>query len=373
MGCCKIDVCEFYLFFERRGILETQKLNATDILSASEVILNGELLGLPTETVYGLAANGLDENAVANIFKVKGRPADNPLILHILKEPTWLQRYCKNIPDTAWRLIDQFWPGPLTLILERKGIVPDIVTAGLDTVGVRCPNHPVALAVMEASNLPLAAPSGNLSGKPSPTSSEVMFADMEGKIPAIIDGGNCLVGVESTILQLAEKPKLLRAGGISVEEIEAVLGEKIEIDPTLFGINVAKNLIESKEAPMPTDDLKPLAPGMKYRHYAPEAPVTVILGKESANWISQQAKEGDGVICFQEYLHLFPKCVTQSIGKETDFTTQAQRVFAALRFFDSTEVPRIWSQCPDENKLGLAVSNRLQKAAGFRVIRIEEA
>lgn len=345
----------------RRLILETRILNNHEISVACNSILEGKLVGLPTETVYGLAANGLDEKAVSEIFRVKGRPADNPLILHILGEKEWVERYCKNIPDCVWGLIEAFWPGPLTLILECKGIVPDIVTAGLITVGVRCPNHPVALKLIEGTGLPLAAPSGNLSGKPSPTTSEAMFADMKGKIPYILEGGPCGVGVESTILQVGEKVTLLRIGGISLEEIQSVLGINVEIDPVLL----------AKDKKM-EENITPTAPGMKYRHYAPEAPVTVVIGKNSANWIAEQVTSEDGVICFQEYSHLFPQCEVQSLGKEDDFTEQAQKVFSVLRYFDETKVKRIWSQCPQESDLGFAVSHRLQKAAGFQVIRLED-
>lgn len=335
--------------------MNTRQLSADQIKEAAHVLQSGQVLGLPTETVYGLAANGLSPDAVSHIFTAKGRPSDNPLILHIAK-PSWIERYCVRVPDSAWKLANHFFPAPLTLILERNESIPDIVTAGLPTVGIRCPDHPVARAVIELCDFPVAAPSGNTSGKPSPTTLREMLDDMDGKIPAIIEGGGCLVGVESTILDVREKPRLLRAGGISVETLEEVLGEKIEIDPALYG-NTAE---------------KPLAPGMKYRHYAPNAPVTVVVGRKSGDYIAQNALSGDGVICFDEYEALFPHCLTKTLGNESDFSSHSQRIFSALRFFDATSVSRIWAQCPKEEGLGLAVSNRLRKAAGFHVIHLQE-
>lgn len=335
--------------------MNTQQLLEHQITEAAKILQSGQVLGLPTETVYGLAANGLRSEAVSRIFQVKGRPSDNPLILHIAN-PSWIERYCINVPDSAWKLANHFFPAPLTLILERNENIPDIVTAGLSTVGIRCPNHLVARAVIELCDFPVAAPSGNTSGKPSPTTLKEMLDDMDGKIPAIIEGGSCFVGVESTILDVREKPRLLRAGGVSVEALEAVLGEKIEIDPTLYG-NTSQ---------------KPLAPGMKYRHYAPDAPVTVVVGCESGDYIAKNALSGDGVICFDEYESLFSHCLTKTLGKELDFSSHSQKIFSALRFFDATSVPRIWAQCPKEEGLGLAVSNRLRKAAGFHVIHLQE-
>lgn len=185
----------------------------------------GGLLGIPTETVYGLGANGLDPEAVANIFAAKGRPQDNPLILHI-PSSAWLERYCRNIPDAAYALADRFWPGPLTMILERGDMVPDVVTAGLDTVGMRCPAHPVCRAILTAADLPVAAPSGNTSGRPSPTTAQHMLEDMDGKIDGIVDGGPCTVGVESTIIDLTVMPpRLLRPGGVTLEDLRETLGE----------------------------------------------------------------------------------------------------------------------------------------------------
>lgn len=340
--------------------METKLLQKEQISEVATLLQQGELIGLPTETVYGLAADGTNTQAVAKIFQSKGRPSDNPLILH-LGDASWISRYCKNIPPITWVCTKHFWPGPLTLILDCQDNIPEIVTAGLPSVGVRCPSHPLALATLLASNLPLAAPSGNLSGKPSPTTAKAMLEDMNGKIPAILEGGTCSVGVESTILDIRNKPTLLRIGGVSLEALQSVIEEEIFIDPSLINPTMGQD-----------DTQKPLAPGMKYRHYAPEAPMTVVEGKNSHQWILQQAKTGDGVICFEEYLSLFPHCQTQSLGKEHSFPSQAQAVFSALRYFDQTNVPHIWSQCPIEKDLGQAVAQRLKKAAAFHVIHREE-
>jgi len=335
--------------------LNTRLFTPEDIPAAAEILRRGGLLGLPTETVYGLGANGLDPAAVAAIFAAKGRPQDNPLILHI-PGPEWLERYCRDIPPQAYRLAERFWPGPLTLILKRRPCVPDVVTAGLDTVGMRCPAHPVARAILAAAGVPVAAPSGNTSGRPSPTCAAHMLEDMDGKIDAIVDGGPCSVGVESTILDLTlTPPRLLRPGGISLEQLEAALGE-VAVDPA-----VRRSMAPGE---------RPRAPGMKYRHYAPQAPVTVVRGEPAvtAAYIRKQAEQGAGVICFAEYAGDYPGCRVESLGPAADKAEQARRVFDALRSFDGTPVAHIWAQCPDEGELGLAICNRLNKAAGFHIV-----
>lgn len=332
--------------------MNTLILSSQDIHIASTLLQQGELVGIPTETVYGLGANALNPDAVAKIFTAKGRPQDNPLILHIA-DPSWLTRYCEEIPPTAWQLAEAFWPGPLTMILPSKAIVPDIVRSGLDTVGVRCPNHPLALELIRSCDFPIAAPSGNVSGKPSPTSVSAMAEDMDTKISAILDGGDSLVGVESTIVSVGDNVVLLRSGGIGVEEIQDILHKTVEI-------------------PSSHQSQKPVAPGMKYHHYAPQAPVTVVRGQNAPQWIAKEITQEDGVICFEEYASLFTFSYVKIIGKESDFQEQAQQVFQALRYFDSTPVKRIFAQCPMEEGLGRAVANRLQKAAGFRIVDIEE-
>lgn len=339
--------------------MKTQHLTEQDIDTAAAILRDGGLVGIPTETVYGLGASGLNSDAVRRIFQAKGRPQDNPLILHIPDE-TWLERYCRNIPPAAYTLAEKFWPGPLTMILRRRENVPNAVTAGLDTVGVRCPDHPVTLAIIRAAGVPVAAPSGNLSGRPSPTCAAHMAEDMDGRIDAIVDGGACGVGVESTIVDLTTPiPRLLRPGGLPLESLREALGE-VAVDKAVT-------------APLAAGE-KPRAPGMKYRHYAPKAPVTVVTGeaRRAAGYIRRHLGEHTGVICFEEYRDQFPGCVVRSMGSCRDPGEQARRVFDALRFFDSTGVEAIFAQCPGEGGLGLAVANRLKKAAGFQVVSLGE-
>ena len=330
-----------------------------EICAAAKILRDGGLVGIPTETVYGLGANGLNENAVRAIFEAKGRPQDNPLILHIAGAD-WLERFCCDIPTAAYALAEHFWPGPLTMILKRREIVPNVTTGGLDTVGMRCPDHAVTLAIIEASGVPVAAPSGNISGRPSPTCARHMIEDMDGRINGIVDGGACGVGVESTIIDLTvTPPRLLRPGGLPLEALEAVLGE-IAVDKAVL-------------APLAAGE-KPRAPGMKYRHYAPKAPVTVVTGESGATaaYIKARAGEKTGVICFDEYRGLFSRCVVNAIGPVADKAEQARRIFDALRAFDETDVDAIYAQCPGDEGLGLAIANRLKKAAGFQVVELKE-
>ena len=327
------------------------------IADAAAILRRGGLLGIPTETVYGLGADALNEDAVRRIFEAKGRPQDNPLIIHV-PSADWLARYCRDVPPAAYRLAERFWPGPLTMILPRRDIVPLRTTGGLETVGVRCPDHPVTLAIIEAAGVPVAAPSGNTSGRPSPTTARHMMDDMLGKIDGIVDGGPCAVGVESTIIDLTvQPPRLLRPGGLSLEALEQVLGE-VAVDDA-----VRRKMGEGE---------RPRAPGMKYRHYAPRAAVTVVTGPacRSAAYIQTHLPEGAGVICFDEYAPLFAGHIVHRFGAADDKLAQAQHVFDALRTFDDTDVPEIYAQCPDESGLGLAVSNRLKKAAGFHTVDV---
>ncbi len=327
------------------------------ISEAAEILRRGGLLGIPTETVYGLGADGLNADAVARIFEAKGRPQDNPLILHV-PSASWLERFCRDVPTVAYTLAEQFWPGPLTMILPRRENVPLRTTGGLETVGVRCPNHPLTLAIIEAAGVPVAAPSGNTSGRPSPTTAAHMLEDMDGKIDGIVDGGPCAVGVESTIIDLTvTPPRLLRPGGLPLEELRTVLGE-VAVDKA-----VTEKLGEGE---------RPRAPGMKYRHYAPKAPVTVVTGDpaRSAAWISAHLGERDGVICFDEFAPQFAGHIVHKLGAAADRLAQARHVFDALRAFDASDVSHIYAQCPDDAGLGLAVGNRLKKAAGFHVVNV---
>ena len=337
--------------------METKRLTPADAAAAARVISSGGLLGIPTETVYGLGANGLDEAAVGAIFAAKGRPQDNPLILHV-PDDGWLERYCGDIPAVAYALADQFWPGPLTMILRRKPLVPDAVTAGLDTVGMRCPDCAVTREIIALAGVPVAAPSGNASGRPSPTTAAAMLEDMDGKIDAIVDAGPCQVGVESTIVDLTvTPPRLLRPGGVTLEELEDALGE-VAVDEAV------RRLMAPGE--------QPKAPGMKYRHYAPQAPVPVAKGDpdETAGYIVARMGDKSGVICFDEYAGYFRGHLVEAIGPAADQAQQARRIFDALRAFDRADVNDIWAQSPTDTGLGLAVTNRLNKAAGFHIIEL---
>ena len=325
------------------------------VRDAAAILRRGGLLGIPTETVYGLGADALNEDAVSRIFLAKGRPQDNPLIIHV-PDASWLERYCRDVPPAAYRLAERFWTGPLTMILPRRDIVPLQTTGGLETVGVRCPNHPVTLAIIEAAGVPIAAPSGNTSGRPSPTTAAHMIEDMDGRIDGIVDGGPCTVGVESTIIDLTvTPPRLLRPGGLPLESLRQVLGE-VAVDKAVTGLLAAGE--------------RPRAPGMKYRHYAPHAPVTVVTGEpeRSARRIQGLLSDTAGVICFDEYAPLFPGHIIHKLGPAADKSAQARHVFDALRTFDGTDVTEIFAQCPDDGGLGLAVANRLKKAAGFHLI-----
>lgn len=325
------------------------------VRDAAAILRRGGLLGIPTETVYGLGADALNEDAVSRIFLAKGRPQDNPLIIHV-PDASWLGSYCRDVPPAAYQLAERFWPGPLTMILPRRDIVPLQTTGGLETVGVRCPNHPVTLAIIEAAGVPIAAPSGNTSGRPSPTTAAHMIEDMDGRIDGIVDGGPCTVGVESTIIDLTvTPPRLLRPGGLPLESLRQVLGE-VAVDKAVTGLLAAGE--------------RPRAPGMKYRHYAPHAPVTVVTGEpeRSARRIQGLLSDTAGVICFNEYAPLFPGHIIHKLGPAADKSAQARHVFDALRTFDGTDVTEIFAQCPDDGGLGLAVANRLKKAAGFHLI-----
>ena len=341
--------------------MNTKLLTQNELDQAAAILREGGLVGIPTETVYGLGANGLNEQAVKNIFAAKGRPQDNPLILHI-PDVSWLERYCKDIPLTAYQLAEAYWPGPMTMILYHKELVPDAVTAGLDTVGMRCPAHKLCRDIIAAAGVPVAAPSGNTSGRPSPTTAQHMLEDMDGKIEAIVDGGPCAVGVESTFIDLTcNPPRLLRPGVITLEQLRDVLGE-VDVDPAVT------RLLGAGE--------KPKAPGMKYRHYAPKAPVTVVTGdpRKSAEYIAAHAQSEDGIICFDEFLPLFTGRSSarpvMDLGPAGDKEEQARHIFDALRSFDHTSVPAIWAQCPDTSGIGLAIANRLNKAAGFHIIEV---
>ncbi len=338
-------------------ILLNPVIDPSAIDRAAGLLRAGEVVGMPTETVYGLGANALDPAAVAKIFDAKGRPQDNPLIVHIADAEA-LERICDDVPEPAKRLAAAFWPGPLTMVLPRAREIPASVTAGLPTVGVRLPAHPVARELIRRAGVPIAAPSANLSGRPSTTTAAHVLADMDGRIAAVLEGGPCEVGVESTIVSFAgETPRLLRPGGVSLEQLREILG-KVDIDRAL------REQIG--------DDARVSAPGMKYRHYAPKANVTVVCGtpEDTAAYISKHLTNETGVLCFTEFAYLFEMHEMRTMGAADDPLTQARRIFDALRAFDETDVQEIYTQCPSDEGIGLAVANRLKKAAGFKVVNV---
>ena len=327
-------------------------LDERGIRIAARFILEGKLVAFPTETVYGLGADALNENAVRRIFEAKGRPADNPLIVHIAEFDD-LKKLAREIPGEAKLLAERFWPGPLTMVLPKREEVPYVTTGGLDTVAVRMPAHPIALALIKAST-PIAAPSANISGKPSPTLAEHVIDDFYGRIECIIDGGETKIGVESTVIDLSsERPTLLRPGGLPLEEIEKVIGE-VEIHPAVRGklVDVARS------------------PGMKYRHYSPSAQVIVVEGKREnvrrkiAELVEEYRSKGlrVGVMATEKYeadefFHL---------GKTEEEV--ARNLFRALRELDKRGVDVIIAEGIEERGLGFAVMNRLRKAAGYRIV-----
>ena len=341
--------------------METLLLSAADPATAptaAHILRMGQLVAIPTETVYGLGANGLDEEAVARIFEAKGRPQDNPLILHI-SDASQMELFCRDIPASAYKLAEAFWPGPLTMVLPARDIVPRRTTGGLDTVAVRCPDHWVTREIIRLSGVPVAAPSANISGKPSTTTAQHVLHDHDGKIAAVVDGGPCRVGVESTIVDLTEaRPRLLRPGGITPEQLKAVLGDLV-VDKAVT-------------AQIDKDEVVK-APGMKYRHYAPAEPVVIVSGsrEKAAAYIRRHFVPGDRVLCFQEELPLYEGCAPLAYGREADVNTLSAGLFAALRELDDPSIHQVYARCPEGGGVAYAVQNRLKKAAAFHIIDAE--
>ncbi len=347
-------------------VLETKLLQATpDSLSlASSLLRSGNLVAFPTETVYGLGANALDPDAVLSIFKAKGRPADNPLIVHIYND-SQLPSLC-TVPDSAIPLMDAFWPGPLTMLFEKKPSVPDVVTASLPTVAVRMPSHPVAQSLLKACDLPVAAPSANSSGRPSPTLASHVLEDMQNKIPLILDGGPCDVGVESTVLDLCHgAPTILRPGGITKEMVESVLHTEVRLAGSIL-------------RPLKPDE-KALSPGMRYKHYAPKATVTLVEGSESAvlsclkEFFRKETAAGrkSCVLCFSEHVRDLENCNPHDIGSKEHTEEIAHRLFNVLRQLDEEEMEAVFSEVVPPVGVGLAVMNRLGRAAAFRTVHVD--
>ena len=326
---------------------------------AAAIIKQGGLVAIPTETVYGLGANGLDGEAVMKIFEAKGRPQDNPLILHVSCVAE-LAQLCHDIPQSAYRLAEAFWPGPLTMVLPAKDCIPKRTTAGLSTVAVRCPDSEITRQIIRLSGVPIAAPSANISGKPSTTTADHVYHDHAGKIPLIVDGGACRVGVESTIVDLTETPpRLLRPGGVTPEQLKEILGE-ITVDKAVTA-SVDKDEVVK-------------APGMKYRHYAPQCQVLIVSGssQKAARWIRSNMRDGDRVLCFEEELPLYEGCDPLAYGREAEVDTLSAGLFAALRVLDDPAVKTVYARCPEGGGVAYAVQNRLKKAAAFHVINAEE-
>ena len=333
------------------------------LAQAGEVIRRGGLVAFPTETVYGLGGNALDPQASKRIYAAKGRPSDNPLIVHIA-DTGELEPLVTEIPESARLLAEKWWPGPMTLIFRKTAAVPDETTGGLDTVAVRMPSHPVAAALIRAAGVPVAAPSANRSGRPSPTCAEHVIEDLDGRVDMIIDGGNCGIGLESTIIDVTERePVLLRPGRVTIEEIRAVTGCG-RIDPAVL-------------AP-PSEGLRPRAPGMKYRHYAPKAPLTLIEGPREAAAaeisrrcaLAEAAGRKAGLICSSQLAAMTDCPLTVVLGDAGEPEELARGLFAALRSMDREGADEIYAEAFPETGFGLALKNRLLKAAGYKVIKV---
>ena len=332
------------------------------VKKAAEIIKRGGLVAFPTETVYGLGANGLDENAVPKIYEAKGRPSDNPLILHISKLDE-IEDIVKEIPKSALILAEEFWPGPLTMVFKKSERIPYRTTGGLESVAIRMPSNKIARELIEAAGVPIAAPSANSSGRPSPTKAAHVIYDLDGKIDMVIDGGEVDIGIESTIVDVTtEVPVILRPGFITEKMLSEAIG-RVEID------EVVKSL-------SPDKDLKPKAPGMKYRHYAPRGKMTIYKGSHSKvverinEEISKLEGKKTGVLATDETKSYYRADIIISLGSREDGESIAHNLFDALRKFDDDDVEFIYSEGFDENKLGFAIMNRLHKSAGYNIINV---
>jgi len=332
------------------------------IAEAAEIIRAGGLVAFPTETVYGLGANALDPEAIKAIFRAKGRPADNPLIVH-LAEISQVYDLAEDITVPAQRVMEVFWPGPLTLVLPKKTTVPREVTAGLNTVAVRMPDHPVALELIRSAGVPVAAPSANSSGKPSPTTAHHVLEDLDGKIDAVVDGGVCRVGLESTVLDMtAEPPVILRPGGITREDIEGVIGY-VAFDSGSVGTEVTE---------------VPKSPGMKYTHYSPRAEVIVVTGDNFGKIFERVTQLLDeyrpekkvGVLASSETVKGYTADGIFTLGSRDNLETVARNLFHGLRSLDEQQMDLIIAEGYPETGIGAAIMNRLNKSSGYNVIYV---
>lgn len=344
-------------------INDVEDMKDEELSEAAQIIRDGGLVAFPTETVYGLGANALDEEAAKKIYAAKGRPSDNPLIAHIscLEE---LGPLVARIPEMGRKLAKAYWPGPLTMVFPKSGNVPYGTTGGLETVAVRMPSDPVANRLIALAGVPVAAPSANTSGRPSPTTAQHVYQDMEGKIEMILDGGPVGIGVESTIVDVSgESPVLLRPGAVTIEMLEAVVGP-VGIDPAILG-------------PL-TEGVRPKAPGMKYRHYAPQAELVLVEGELDAavariNFLAKEKlgqKYHVGIICTDETKARYQHGIVRSVGLRAQEETIAHNLFAVLREFDDLQVDYIYSESFSRDHLGQAIMNRLTKAAGYHIMKV---
>ncbi|OLS01817.1 L-threonylcarbamoyladenylate synthase [Tissierella creatinophila] len=339
--------------------IDKDNFNQEDLNKAAKIIKANGVVAFPTETVYGLGANGLNPEAVKKIYRAKGRPSDNPLILHI-GEVSQLDDLVEEITEEATKCIEEFWPGPITIILKRKKVVPDIITAGLDTVAVRMPESSIARTLINLAKVPIAAPSANLSGRPSPTSAGHVIEDMMGKIDMIIDGGETGIGIESTVLDLSgSTPIILRPGGITYEDLKRILPDVVEDKANL------------------ENDIIPKSPGQKYRHYAPKAEMLVFTGNLEAvvnnidKYTKQAIIEGKkvGIMATDETKEKYNDGTIKSLGTRMDKTTIANSLFSALREFDHLDIDIIFAEGVEKDNIGLAIMNRMMKASGGKTIK----
>lgn len=344
-------------------ILQKVDKQGNAVIRAGQILREGGLVAFPTETVYGLGANALDETAASKIYAAKGRPSDNPLIVHIA-EKNAVYELTADVPLVAEQLMEAFWPGPLTIVFQKAECIPYTTTGGLDTVGIRFPDHPVALALIQAAGIPVAAPSANTSGRPSPTTAEHVWADMEGRIEWILDGGEVGIGVESTIIDVTgEIPMILRPGFITREMIEQVIGS-VAVDAAVTA--------------QVSGQVRPKAPGMKYRHYAPKAPLVIVEGEtnRAVEKIRELVKEAVqagrqcGIIATEETKGRYETGLVKSIGYREKEESIAHNLYGVLREFDQVSVDIIYSEGFSDDHLGCAIMNRLRKAAGHQEIQV---
>jgi L-threonylcarbamoyladenylate synthase len=337
--------------------IENEAHNRSAYEEAAQLLRQGEVIAFPTETVYGLGGNVFSDVAIRKIFTAKGRPSDNPLIVHVAHDKQW-KSWVRDVPEYAYRLMEVFWPGPLTLILPVvPGSLSSIVTAGLNTVGIRMPDHPVSLNLIEAAGFPLAAPSANRSGRPSPTRAKHVIEDLSGQIAGILDGGPTGVGLESTVIDATgQAPVILRPGATTFEQLSEVVKE---LRP---------------EAGQASEENRPKSPGMKYAHYAPRGEMWVVYGAQEKRveqiriWLKEAIRQGQraGILTFDEHFDLFPEGEVLSLGSKDDFSAMGRNLYERLRAFDEKGIDRIWVEAIPPDGLGAALMNRLLKAAGGR-------